>query len=601
MPEPITQINRAWILTRSTVWCVLVTLLLLSGGCATVPAGSADAAVPSGEQVTAAEGSAEEAKSEPAAEENLPQLELDATLLEQLLVTSLATSRGDMNLAVENAFNSATSTRDPRLARLATLLSLRINRYARAAEAAQLWLELQPDSANARDAVMVAQVGAGNVEEALQYFKDHYSEQDLDVQIREVAGILVRQSNKDAALDIASHFTEQHPQSAQVMLSSAYVADSFKSNTLASKWLEQALELKPGWDLAAQMKASMLRKLGKLEEMGDYVRDFVSAYPESVPMRMNLAAEQARDQSYDEALTTVQSVLQDEPNDVSALNYAAALASQLEQPELALQYYQHAVEIEPDNEDVRWALARHAAQQKNYLRAEQHFQKITSEDNFLRAQLQVANMRFHTRSLKDAINTLRALDPLTEEDYVDIAITRHYLLMQGREYEEALGYINETLIYLPDNTELKYARALVAAELNEVQTAEQDLRYIIGLQPNHANALNALGYTLADQTDRYEEAKALISKALELRPKDAHILDSMGWVLYRLKDFDGALDYLQQAFEVSAEVEVGAHLGEVLWESGQHDKANDVWRNALDIDAENPLLQKTLLKYGVQP
>ncbi|MBT8115443.1 MAG: tetratricopeptide repeat protein [Arenicella sp.] len=536
----------------------------------------------------------------PPLQKNLPHLELDAALLEQLLTANMASYKGDWKAALDNAFAAAQTSQDPRVARLAAMLALRSASYQQATTAAKLWATVQPDNKDANTTLQLAQVGAGQVDEVLQNFDSSRGDKTIDVHIKEIAGLLVRQSNADAAIQIVEHYVAEFPASEQVLLSSSYVAESFEFNELAAQWLDEALKIKPGWDLAAQMKASMLRRQGKSADLMSYIEQFLVANPGSIAMRMNLAAEQAREKSFEEALVTVQQVLLDDPKNVAALTYAAALAQQLEQPDLAQQYYQRAIKEDPADEEVRWALARRAAQDERFLEAEKHFQRIVSEENFLRAQLQVANMRFHTRNLREAINTLRALQPQTQLEYVDVAITRHYLLMQAREYEEAMGYINETLVYLPDNTELKYARALVAAELKEVETAEQDLRYIISLQPEHANALNALGYTLADQTDRYVEAKELITKALELRPEDAHILDSMGWVLYRMEDYAGALEYLRKAYSASDEVEVAAHLGEVLWESGQAGEAREIWSKAMSDDAENPLLLETLERYSIE-
>ena len=208
-------------------------------------------------------------------------------------------------------------------------------------------------------------------------------------------------------------------------------------------------------------------------------------------------------------------------------------------------------------------------------------------------------MRYHTRGIKTAINTLRALEPETEAQFIEVALTRHYLLMQDHQYEEAFGSMNETLVYLPDNTTLLYARALVAAELKKIDLAEADFKSVLSSEPNHANALNAYGYTLADQTDRYEEALALISRAIELRPEDAHILDSMGWILYRMDQKAEAIEFLEKAFAVSPEIEIAAHLGEVFWESGDTERARQVWQESYDTDQKNPVLNETLERYGI--
>ena len=535
------------------------------------------------------------------AEPELPNLELDAQLLEQLLVYNLASYQGDWQSAVKSAVDSANTSRDPRLARMAALIALRIKDYSQAAGVAKLWAELDPDDSDAAGTLLLSQVGAGLVEDALQGFNMLAADRSLDDHIKEVAGLLVRQTNQESAIEIVEKLIEQYPDSAQVLLSSSYVANSFNQLEKADEWLDLALVMEPDWDLAAQMKTSALRRQGKNKEVLDYIKLFVERNPTSVTMRMNYAGELAREKSYQPALEVMQGVVADDQKNVSALSYTAALAKTLKQDDLAQQYYQQAIKVDPSNEEVRWALARYAVEQKEYLRAERHYEKVTSDENYLGAQLQVANMRYHTRGLKDAINTLRALEPKTEAEYVSVAITRHWLLMQAREYEEALGYVNETLIYLPENTELKYARALVAAELNEVQTAEDDLRFIIAKKPDHANALNALGYTLADQTERFDEAKELIMKALEIKPDDAHILDSMGWVLYRQKDYQQAVKYLKQAFAASQEVEVAVHLGEVLWESGEPEQAGQIWKKAIELDADNHLLLKTLERYDFDP
>ncbi|NND82127.1 MAG: tetratricopeptide repeat protein [Gammaproteobacteria bacterium] len=577
--------------------CLLLCLLLAA--CAVTPRLQAPPVA------TATAEQQEQTKTEPddvtSNLEDLPNLELDADLLGSLLTANIASYQGHWSIALQNALSAATSSRDPRVARLAALLALRIDQYDDAVTAASLWVELQAENADANTTLQLALVGAGEIEQALQSFDREQGDLNIDEHVKRVAGLLVRQDNSDAAIKIVSDFVERNPDSAQVLLSAAYVADNFELETAAQQWIDDALALRPDWDLAAQMKASILRQKGEHEQLMTYIREFVEAHPQSTAMRMNLAAELARAESYAEALAVVQEVLELQPENGSALSYAAALAEQLELGVLADTYYEQALQLDPTDEEVRWALARRAVQAKDYKKAERHYSLIASDQNFFRAQLQVANMRYYTNGLKSALITLRALNPVTQAEYVEIAVARHYLLMQAHEHEEALAYVNETLAYLPDNIELRYARGLVAAELDLIDTAEQDFRFILEQRPDHANALNALGYTLADRTDRYEEARDLIGRALELRPNDAHILDSMGWVLYRLQDYEAAIGYLKEAFGVGQEVEIAAHLGEVLWESGEQEEAREVWRNGLQIDAQNPLLKSTIERYGVSP
>jgi tetratricopeptide (TPR) repeat protein len=150
---------------------------------------------------------------------------------------------------------------------------------------------------------------------------------------------------------------------------------------------------------------------------------------------------------------------------------------------------------------------------------------------------------------------------------------------------------------LPGQPELLYTRALVAEELNKLDVLEADLRAVLVKKPDDANALNALGFTLADRSERLEEAKGYIAKALQLRPDDPAIMDSYGWVLFRLGDYPGALDYLRRAYAKIKDPEMGAHLGEVLWVSGQKQDAKKIWTEALRKAPDHKDMKKVMARY----
>ena len=535
---------------------------------------------------------AEQGSSDELAEESLPTMDLDAKLLEELILADLASYSEQWGIASEKAQSAASKTRDYRIARLASLYAMRDQDYQAAVGSARLWLELLPEDGDAQVTLILAYMGVNDGDAAIKIFDQRQKDQAIDEFIREVGGILVRQDSAEPALHIVNHYVDLYPDSAQVALSAAYVSQTFKDDERTERWLESALALRPEWGLAAQMKSNLLLRQGKSEERSQYIKEFIDKYPKADTMRINYAADLAKQEKFQAALDQMRTVIANDKRNVSALSYAAALAEQVGEKEQAKLYYRKAISLDPNNEEARWALARQAIQRKDYKSAEQHYQKIVSEGAYFRAQLQVANMRYYTRGIESAINSLRGLQPTTEAEYVNRATTRHYLLLQDHRYEEAYSAINETIAFLPNNLELIYARALVAAELNDIQTAENDLRQILQQIPDHANALNALGYTLADQTSRYQEAKELIEKALVLKPNEAHILDSMGWVLYRLKDYENALEYLQQAYDQTSEGEVAAHLGEVLWESGDQARAKELWKRALDEDKKKSFIVK---------
>jgi tetratricopeptide (TPR) repeat protein len=149
----------------------------------------------------------------------------------------------------------------------------------------------------------------------------------------------------------------------------------------------------------------------------------------------------------------------------------------------------------------------------------------------------------------------------------------------------------------PANDDVLYARSLVAEKLDLLDQMEQDLRDILARDPEDARALNALGYTLADRTDRYQEALGYIEKAAIKAPDDPAVIDSLGWVHYRLGNLELARKHLQRAYDLSGDAEIAAHLGEVLWQLGDRAGAEAVWREARESQPENDVLERTIQRF----
>jgi len=172
------------------------------------------------------------------------------------------------------------------------------------------------------------------------------------------------------------------------------------------------------------------------------------------------------------------------------------------------------------------------------------------------------------------------------------------ILQDAGQKDDALTILNQALKTLPDEVPIRYARALLAVGLNQLELAESDLRQIILVEPENAAAINALGYTLADLTDRYDEAEQLILKAYDLEPGDASIIDSMGWISYRRGRLKEAEAYLREAWKIMRNAEIAAHLGEVLWAEGQKDEARSLWKLGVEMDEDNEVLIETMRRFG---
>jgi tetratricopeptide (TPR) repeat protein len=192
---------------------------------------------------------------------------------------------------------------------------------------------------------------------------------------------------------------------------------------------------------------------------------------------------------------------------------------------------------------------------------------------------------------------LQQLRDQMPDDAVTLFLIEGEMLRQHDADQQAMALYDRALAAQPDNPDLRYARAMVAVGLDRVELLESDLRHIIDQDPEHADALNALGYTLADRTDRLAEAKELIERALALKPDEPAIKDSMGWVLYRMGDPAAAEPYLRDALDSVFDPEIAAHLGEVLWALGRRDEARAIWDRALEADPEHEYLLRILGKH----
>jgi Flp pilus assembly protein TadD len=177
----------------------------------------------------------------------------------------------------------------------------------------------------------------------------------------------------------------------------------------------------------------------------------------------------------------------------------------------------------------------------------------------------------------------------------DLSLHFHHL---DQRTADALAVYDRAIANLPDDARLLYARALLAVDRGDAGRGERDLRRVLELKPDDAEALNALGYTLADRSPgneaRQHEALELIQRALKLKPDEAAIIDSMGWVRYRLGDLDASLENLRRAYAKQPDPDIAAHLGEVLWARGQHDEARRVWDEGRKKDAGNKALIETI-------
>jgi len=244
--------------------------------------------------------------------------------------------------------------------------------------------------------------------------------------------------------------------------------------------------------------------------------------------------------------------------------------------------------------DAHYYLGQVAELNEEFERALAQYDEVGKGRNYVDAQVRRAVVLGHLDKLDQAMKVLDRLDVEAAAQLLRVALVRGELLRDKQQLQRAYDVYTRALVDLPGNDDLLYARAMVAEKMGRVDWLEQDLGTILKEDPEHVQALNAMGYTLADRTDRYIEALGYIRRALALKPDDYYILDSMGWVQYRLGNYDSAVKYLREALEHRQDVDIASHLGEVLWVSGDHDGAQRVWRKGLEFDGDTSLINKTM-------
>ncbi|TCJ12389.1 tetratricopeptide repeat protein, partial [Parasulfuritortus cantonensis] len=251
-----------------------------------------------------------------------------------------------------------------------------------------------------------------------------------------------------------------------------------------------------------------------------------------------------------------------------------------------------------DADLVRGYLGQINEGRQRYDKALEWYLQVEPGEHYFEARLKAAVVMGKLGRVDDGRALLTQLPTSGEAEQVQVIQAEAQLLREAKRYQDAYAVLGAALVKMPDSGELLYDHAMIAERLDKLDVLEADLRRLIKLEPDHAHAYNALGYTLIDRTDRLDEGIALLEKALKLSPDDAFILDSMGWAQFKAKHLDRAVGYLKQAFGRRADPEIAAHLGEALWAAGQRDDARKVWQGSLREHPDSDVLQETVSRFS---
>ena len=510
--------------------------------------------------------------------------------LYELLVAEVAGYRGQYKIALSKYLEQAKATQDAGVAARTTRLANYLKDQRSIFLASRIWVQADPDSLEAR-----------------RYFVDQLIRQRDYVQAMSQMKE-VKRLGGDAHFDIFAYRVASMDVEGRhnLLLSVVEMLDSFPADKdlrfTQAALLEQTGEPEKALEIVDLLlaegvhvnfiilKVNLLRVLGQGTDLMDFLDAQIEMGTDSRRVRAMYARQLFDSDRRQDAKLQYQLLLGDDPDDDEVLFALALIAMHEDDAQNARKYLNRMIRLNLRRDDAYYYLGSLAEKAGDDMLAIREYGKVNKGYNFISAQARIASLISGQVGLSEARNFLGQSRVANPDAQRPLVLLEAQLLSEASAEDELFGFLDSQLALDPDNLGLLYFRAMSGQKFGSLDILERDLQRVIQLDPGNADALNALGYTLADQTDRHEEAYSLITRALIIKPEEAAFLDSMGWVLYRLERLSEAIDYLQRAYQLFPNDEVAAHLGEVLWKDGQRSKAKKVWKKALELTPESPFL-----------
>lgn len=587
---------------------LLVIALILLGGCTsqsvkesapkTTDASSAAVDASAEAEVSAVNASIAESKvSKRPRPSDYPVAPFPKDALYQLLVAEVAGYRGEYSTALEKYVDMALKTRDAGVAQRAAMLAVYLKRYEEALTTSKIWVEQEPDSIEARRYLSEQLLRIGDMEQAIVHMEAiknlgglanfesfAYSAANMDDKGREVL------------LEAMSRMLAEYPGDEQLMFSKAVLLEQSGQLEEALQLANQLLVSKKDINVIV-LKVNALKDLLRTDEALVFLESTLEELADKRRLRLIYARMLFEAERLVDAEKQYEQVHQQAPNDSDILFALALISMEQGKDESAKGYLNQMIRFNRRANEAHYYLGSIADKNDKIPQAISEYKMVGPGREFLAAQVRIAALLADQGRLDDArahLENQRANNP---DRYNRLVMIEGQLLSERGHETEFFELLEMVIKKQPENVELLYFRAMTGQSLGRLDVLEQDLLRVIEIDPGNADAMNALGYTLADQTDRHDEALVLIERALEIKPNEAAFIDSLGWVQYRLENYKDAVTNLRKALSLFDNDEVAAHLGEVLWVSGEQQEARNVWQKALDARPDSDILKRVIKRF----
>lgn len=511
-----------------------------------------------------------------------PGIAMTEDILYRLLVAELAGQRGRIELALDNYLELAREVPDPRIAERATGIAVFAKRDAEAREAARRWVQLAPADLEARQVLAALLIRNGEVDQALHHLElvMSSSKEGAGYGLKMIAGLLSNETDRRAALEVMRRLVASHRDDPDALFAYALLAIKAQELPAARQAMEQIFARANPTTPMAMTYVGVLQKQGDTADALSWLEAQVQKRPDDADLRTAYARLLADQRRFEDAKAQFEVLAKAQP-DSSEVRFALGILNlQTQSLDQAEGHFRHLANGEEYADEASYYLGQIAENRRDYDQALEWYSAVGEGDNRFDAELSMALTLMKQKKFSEARGKLHGITPSTPGQKARLVRVEGELLSQEGKYAEAMRVYDQALVGHFDS-DLLYSRAMLAEKMGRLDLLEQDLKQILEREPDNSQALNALGYSLADRTTRYPEAYALIKRAYELSPNDYFILDSMGWVLYRMGRLDEAEGFLRRALKLRDDPEIAAHLGEVLWHRGDRTGARMVWEDAL--------------------
>ncbi len=552
----------------------LVVLLLV--GCSTLPVGT-----------------------RPASAQQL-QTEDRGQLLFEILVSELAIRRGELAVAAEGYLRATQRTDDPRVAERATQLAVYYQQWDAAESTAKRWLSLDPESLSAHETLGQIYLRQSDVEGAVSAFAEWVDASDeVGTTFLSINQVLQRDPDRELAFTVATELSKKYPEQPLAHVGRAQLALAVSERGDALEAANDALTLDSTLVEALLVKAQVQISQGQSPDALKTLQAAVTEQPDSLPLHLGYAQLLVESELYDRAVPVIERAGELSEGDATTWLRLGLLSLTARRDELATKYLSGVLKDDPYNERAHFYLGRIADRRRDFDAAIGHYDAVPQGEFFLSSQIRAAELTAESGRLNDAIERIRSLSPLAADSAlkVQLVAAESRILQEAGRGQEAVDVLTAGLEKHPNDSDLLYARALISESLGNDDQFETDLTTLIEAEPNNAHALNALGYHLAVNNIRLDEAEELLLAANALEPDDAAIMDSLGWLRFRQGQLEEAKRLLQIAYVLYPDAEIAAHLGEVLWTMGDEAGARDVWEKALADSPDHKALNDVLNRF----